>query len=133
MEIKDNIISVPKGYLIKRLSDGALLGREYGIGYTYYMNGRKLEEPYLEQFADFCEVKETDVASDEQFKKEVPVDKSEGIPVIEETPKEDTVTKSLAELLKQSLENQNALSEMIKEQQKTIDELKSSIAGEQEV
>lgn len=123
MEIKDNIITVPEGKLIKRLSDGALFGRVLSLGYTYYLDGKRLDTPRLEQFADFCEIDETETATNEDFKKEVQVDK-DNIPVVDEEPKKDTVTQSLAELLKQSLESINNLSAMVKEQQKTIDELK---------
>lgn len=58
MKIENNIISVPIGMLIKRLSDGSLLGRRYALGYLYYLDGKRLEKPIKEQFADFCEVKD---------------------------------------------------------------------------
>lgn len=61
MKLTENyIITVPIGKLIKRLSDGALFGRKYLLGYIWYKDGKKLDTPYKERFADFEEVDDPD-------------------------------------------------------------------------
>ena len=42
-----------------RLYDGAFVGIEYSLGYVYYKNGVKLDEPYLETPNDFTELDES--------------------------------------------------------------------------
>lgn len=45
-----------EGKIFKRISDGFIFGNEIYLGYTYYINGKKLPEPKLEVIEDFEEV-----------------------------------------------------------------------------
>lgn len=47
-----------EGKLFKRISDGFIFGNEIYLGYTYYLNGEKLQEPKLEFIEDFEEVED---------------------------------------------------------------------------
>ena len=46
------------GKVFKRISDGFIFGNEIYLGYTYYLNGEKLQEPKLEVIEDFKEVED---------------------------------------------------------------------------
>lgn len=59
MEIKNNrIIKASEGKVFRRISDGFIFGKEISLGYTYYINGKKLDEPLLELPEHFEEVDE---------------------------------------------------------------------------
>ena len=47
-----------EGKVFKRISDGFIFGNEIYLGYTYYLNGKKLSEPKLEVIGDFEEVED---------------------------------------------------------------------------
>lgn len=47
-----------EGKVFKRISDGFIFGNEIYLGYTYYLNGKKLQEPKLEFIEDFEEVED---------------------------------------------------------------------------
>ena len=47
-----------EGKVFKRKSDGFIFGNEIYLGYTYYLNGKKLSEPKLEVIEDFEEVED---------------------------------------------------------------------------
>ena len=47
-----------EGKVFKRKSDGFIFGNEIYLGYTYYLNGEKLQEPKLEVIEDFEEVED---------------------------------------------------------------------------
>lgn len=49
-------IIAEEGKVFKRKSDGLIFGEEIFLGYTYYINGEKLDEPHLEVPEDFEEV-----------------------------------------------------------------------------
>lgn len=44
--------------VFKRISDGFIFGNSIYLGYTYYINGKKLPEPKLEVIEDFEEVED---------------------------------------------------------------------------
>lgn len=46
------------GKVFKRISDGFIFGNEIYLGYTYYLNGEKIQEPKLEVIEDFKEVED---------------------------------------------------------------------------
>ena len=46
------------GKVFKRISDGFIFGNEIYLGYTYYLNGEKLQESKLEVIEDFEEVED---------------------------------------------------------------------------
>lgn len=50
MEIKNcgNRIVAAEDKFLRRKSDGFVAGPELWIGYTYYLHGKKLDEPLLE-------------------------------------------------------------------------------------
>lgn len=49
-------IIAEEGKVFKRKSDGLIFGDEILLGYTYYINGEKLDEPHLEVPEDFEEI-----------------------------------------------------------------------------
>lgn len=53
-----NIIVAQEGKIFRRKSDGMLFGKEINLGYTYYINGRKLDKPLLELPEHFEEIDE---------------------------------------------------------------------------
>ena len=56
MIIGGNIIYADEGKILRRIADKLEIGTEYYLGYTYYINGQKLEEPKLEVPEDFEEI-----------------------------------------------------------------------------
>lgn len=49
-------IIADEGKVFKRKSDGFIYGKEIYLGYTYYIGGKKLDEPHLEVVEDFEEI-----------------------------------------------------------------------------
>ena len=47
-----------EGKVFKRISDGFIFGNEIYLGYTYYLNGEKLQDPKLEVIEDFEEIED---------------------------------------------------------------------------
>lgn len=47
-EIKTTVIKASEGKLLRRISDNWIAGKEIYLGYTYYLGGRKLDQPLLE-------------------------------------------------------------------------------------
>lgn len=47
-----------KNKIFKRISDGLIFGNEIYLGYTYYINSKKLPGPKLEVIEDFEEVED---------------------------------------------------------------------------
>lgn len=50
------IIKAKKYNTFRRISDGQVFSPEISLGYTYYLNGKKLEEPLLELPEHFEEI-----------------------------------------------------------------------------
>ena len=57
--MEDRIIKASKGKVFRRKSDGFIFGKEINLGYTYYLGGKKLEEPLLELPKHFEEIDES--------------------------------------------------------------------------
>ena len=51
-------IIADEGKVFKRKSDGFIYGEGIYLGYTYYIGGKKLDEPHLEVIEDFEEVED---------------------------------------------------------------------------
>ena len=43
-----NVIEAGDGKVLRRISDGLIVGSEIYLGYTYYLGGERLEEPLFE-------------------------------------------------------------------------------------
>ena len=56
--MEDRIIKASKGKIFRRISDGFIFGKEIHLGNTYYLGGKKLEEPLLELPEYFEEIDE---------------------------------------------------------------------------
>ena len=56
--MENKIIKASEGKVFRRISDGFIFGNEINLGYTYYLNGEKLEEPLLELPEHFEEIDE---------------------------------------------------------------------------
>ena len=54
----NNIIIAQEGKIFRRKSDGMIFGKEISLGYTYYINGQKLDKPLLELPEHFEEIDE---------------------------------------------------------------------------
>ena len=59
MNIQDNHIIADAGKVLRRIADGFIYGREIYLGYSYYINGVKLDEPHLDTSEDFEEIDDT--------------------------------------------------------------------------
>lgn len=46
--VTTTVLKASEGKALRRKSDGWIAGNEIYLGYTYYLNGRKLDEPLLE-------------------------------------------------------------------------------------
>lgn len=75
-ELNNNHITAEEGKVLRRISDSQLFGNEIYLGYTYYLSGEKLEEPFLELPEHYEEI--DDPAEEET------------ILIDEDTPLEDT-------------------------------------------
>ena len=49
-------IIADEGKVFQRKSDGFIYGEEIYLGYTYYIGGKKLDEPHLDVVEDFEEI-----------------------------------------------------------------------------
>lgn len=56
--MEERIIKASEGKVFRRISDGFIFGKEINLGYTYYIGGKKLEEPLLELSEHFEEIDE---------------------------------------------------------------------------
>lgn len=56
--MEERIIKASEGKVFRRISDGFIFGKEINLGYTYYINGEKLEEQLLELPEHFEEIDE---------------------------------------------------------------------------
>ena len=56
MTIDGNHLIADEGKTLQRISDGWISGEEIYLGYTYYLNGEKLDEPLLELPEHYQEV-----------------------------------------------------------------------------
>ena len=65
--MKNKIIKAQDGKVFRRISDGFIFGNEISLGYTYYLNGEKLEEPLLELPEHFEEIDEPVMEFPEYF------------------------------------------------------------------
>ena len=59
-----NIIKADEGKVFRRISDGQIYGNEISLGYSYYMNGVKLDTPHLDTPDDFEQIIEPTAESD---------------------------------------------------------------------
>lgn len=53
-----NIIKADNGKVFRRIADGQIYGKEISLGYSYYINGVKLDEPHLDTVEDFEQIDE---------------------------------------------------------------------------
>ena len=51
-------IKASEGKVFRRIADGVIFGNEITLGYTYYLNGKKLDSPKWEVPSDFEEIDE---------------------------------------------------------------------------
>lgn len=65
MKINENRIRADVGKLLRRKSDGLICGRELHLGFTYYIEGKKLDTPLQELPDHFEEIDDPDFNSQE--------------------------------------------------------------------
>lgn len=51
-------IKAENGKVFRRIADGQIYGNEISLGYSYYINGVKLNEPHLDTEDDFEQIDE---------------------------------------------------------------------------
>ena len=51
-------IKASEGKVFRRIADGVIFGNEITLGYTHYLNGKKLDSPKWEVPSDFEEIDE---------------------------------------------------------------------------
>ena len=61
MRIEGKTIYADEGKQLRRIADKLLRGEELTLGYTYYINDQRLDEPHLEVPEDYEEVSEEDL------------------------------------------------------------------------
>ncbi len=61
MIIDGNVIRADEGKTLRRISDKMIMGDSVILGYIYYLNGEKLENPHLETVEDYEELSEEDI------------------------------------------------------------------------
>lgn len=66
--MENKIIKASEGKVFRRISDGVIFGKEINLGYTYYLNGKKLDKPLLELPEHFEEIDEPVTEEDEQWR-----------------------------------------------------------------
>ena len=66
MIIETNHLIASGGKILRRISDNWIAGQELYLGYTYYLAGKKLDEPLLELPEHY---EETDIP--EEFKEQL--------------------------------------------------------------
>lgn len=54
--ITTTVLKAEEGKVLRRKADGWIAGNELYLGYTYYLNGERLDEPILEKPEDYEEV-----------------------------------------------------------------------------
>jgi hypothetical protein len=54
----NNIIKAEEGKVFRRIADGHIYGKEISLGYSYYINGIKLDKPHLDTPEDFEQIDE---------------------------------------------------------------------------
>lgn len=54
-------LTAQEGKVFRRLSDGMVFGSQITLGYTYYINGKKLDIPLWELPEHFEEIEETEL------------------------------------------------------------------------
>ena len=65
-------IKASEGKVFRRIADGVIFGNEITLGYTHYLNGKKLDSPKWEVPSDFEEIDEPkdDVIEEETIENE---------------------------------------------------------------
>ena len=61
MKVNKNIITAEEGKILQRISDKMIFGKELHLGYTYYLGGKLLDEPFCELPEHYQEIDETEI------------------------------------------------------------------------
>lgn len=69
--MEKRVIKASEGKVFRRISDGFVFGNEINLGYTYYLNGKKLDEPLLELPEHFEEIDEPTIEAPNHLREEV--------------------------------------------------------------
>jgi hypothetical protein len=62
MILDGNILRAEDGAVLKRKGTNEIYGEEISLGYSYYRDGVRLDEPHLDTMDDFEEIIEPEVA-----------------------------------------------------------------------
>lgn len=71
MKIEGNVITAEEGKVLRRISDQIVFGDVVYLGYTYYINNEKLDEPLLELPEHYEEI---DKPEEEKPEEENPIE-----------------------------------------------------------
>ncbi len=99
-ELNNSHIIAEDGKLLRRISDGLEVGKEIYLGYTHYIDGKKLETPLLEKAEDYEEIDdETPLFDENDSMSESPSNEDDFIEdatIVEEEFTEQTETSTTA-------------------------------------
>lgn len=56
MNMEHKTIKADEGMVFRRIADGHIYGEQITLGYSYYINGVKLDEPHLDVEEDFEQI-----------------------------------------------------------------------------
>lgn len=63
--MNNKIIKADEGKVFRRIADGTIYGNEISLGYSYYINGEKLNKPHWDVPEDFEQIDEIVEGGDE--------------------------------------------------------------------
>ena len=69
--MEKRVIKASEEKVFRRISDGFVFGNEINLGYTYYLNEKKLDEPLLELPEHFEEIDEPIIEVLDHLREEV--------------------------------------------------------------
>ena len=92
-ELNNKHILADEGKVLRRISDGRLLGNEIYLGYTYYLSGEKLEEPLLELPEHYEEIDDPAEEETVLIDEDTPIEDIEEAEIIEDEPESDVEQK----------------------------------------
>lgn len=56
VEVTNQRIKASEGKILRRIADKVIFGPEVSLGYTYFLDGRRLDKPFLEKPEHYEEI-----------------------------------------------------------------------------
>ena len=61
--VTTTVLKATEGKVLRRKSDGWIAGQEIYLGYTYYINGKRLDKPLFELPQHYEEIEDPELSS----------------------------------------------------------------------